>query len=326
MEISNKSLKVKRQHKKVISQKTAIKIKVFVENNYPEDEKIIKRMVRQIMCAGRLEVYDNDVVKTYFCKQKTCLVCNSIRLAKFLSKTLDYIDQSGNILYHMVLTVRNPSVEDLKETIDKMYGFFKNSSLKKIKRYKELNKKIMFIRSFEATLKEENRTFHIHFHILLTGKIESEVKEYGDLIIKYWLKYFGEKANKKAQYLEEQKKSILENFKYLFKLNDISDSNIRMLYHFLKATEGRRLFTAKKLPRDKSLKKALKELQFNDVENANRIDAFHFHKDAQNWISPFTGELFVNDSDIEEYEIEILEKRNYKELKRFFDKMSEDKK
>lgn len=59
-------------------------------------------------------------------------------------------------------------------------------------------------------------------------------------------------------------------------------------------------------------------MQFNDVENANRIDAFHFHKDAQNWISPFTGELFVNDSDIEEYEIEILEKRNLRELSKFF--------
>ena len=241
MEITNKPLKVKRKLKKILSQNTAIKIKVFVENNYPEDEKMIKRMVRQIMCAGRLEVYDNDVVKTYFCKQKTCLVCNSIRLAKFLSKTLDYISESGNILYHMVLTVRNPSIEDLNETIDKMYGFFKNSSIKKDKRYKELNKKIMFIRSFEATLKEENRTFHIHFHILLTGKIESEVKEYGELIIKYWLKYFGDKANIKAQYLEEQKKSILENFKYLFKINDISESNIRMLYHLLKSYRGQKI-------------------------------------------------------------------------------------
>ena len=79
-------------------------------------------------------------------------------------------------------------------------------------RYKELNKKIMFIRSFEATLKEENRTFHIHFHILLTGKIESEVKEYGDLIIKYWLKYFGEKANKKSSIPGRTKEKYFREF------------------------------------------------------------------------------------------------------------------
>ena len=317
MEITNKPLKVKRKIKKALSQNTAIRIKVFVENNFPNDEKMIKQMVRQIMCASRLEVYDNNIVKTYFCKQKTCLVCNSIRLAKFLSKTLDYINQSGNILYHMVLTVRNPSVDDLKETIDKMYGFFKNSSVKKDKRYKELNKKIMFIRSFEATLKEEQKTFHIHFHILLTGKIESEIKEYGELIISYWLKYFGDKANVKAQYLEEQKKSILENFKYLFKLNDISETNIGMLYHLLKATEGRRLFTAKNLPKDKNIRDALKEAKFNDVENANRIDAFHYHKESANWISPYTGEIFVTDDDYEDYKNEMKKKRNNKKLKDF---------
>ncbi len=230
---------------------TAIKIKVFVDNNFPDDEKMIKRMVRQIMCGNRLELYDNDVVKTWFCKQKTCLVCNSIRLAKFLDKSLDHINKTGHTLFHMVLTVRNPSINDLKETIDRMYGFFKNSSLKKDTRYKQLNKKIMFIRSFEATLNEENKTFHIHFHILIAGTNEKEIKEYGELIINYWIKYFGEKANMKAQYLEEQKKSALENFKYLFKINDISESNIRMLYHLLKATEGRRLFTAKNLPKNK---------------------------------------------------------------------------
>ncbi len=40
----------------------------------------------------------------------------------------------------------------------------------------------------------------------------------------------------------KQKKSELENFKYLLKLNDITDSNLHMLYHLLNATYRKRLF------------------------------------------------------------------------------------
>lgn len=81
-----------------------------------------------------------------------------------------------------------------------------------------------------------------------------------------------------------------------------------MLYHLLKATEGRRLFTAKNLPKDKTIKDALKEIKINDIENANRIDAFHYNKESANWISPETGELFVTEEDFEEYEKEMAEK------------------
>jgi hypothetical protein len=318
LKVSNSVLKVKRSLKKVLSQNTAIKIKTFVENNCPEDEMMIRKMIRQIMCAVRLEVYDNDIVKSYFCREKTCLVCNSIRLAKFLDKYLDKI-KAEEKLYHMVLTVKNPVANSLKDTIDKMYSFFQNSMIKKDKRYKELNKEIKFIRSFEATLKEETKTFHIHFHILLGGKLEEEVKEYGNIMISYWLKYFGEeKANIKGQYLEEQTRSILENFKYLFKINDISDSNIKMVYQLLIATAGRRLFTAKGFPYEKKITDMLKEVEYNDIEEAKLISTFHYKKDCKNWINPDTGELFVNDDDVNKYKNDQEEKRNFNELVLFF--------
>ena len=65
------------------------------------------------------------------------------------------------------------------------------------------------------------KSYNNHFHCLVAGENELEVKGYGELVIDYWLKYFGNLANRKAQYFEPQEKTVLENFKYLFKLKDI---------------------------------------------------------------------------------------------------------
>ena len=309
MNKANQVLKAKRCIKKILSIKTAFKILGYVKVNFPKDEKMIKRMERQIKCSNRLEVYSNDVVRSMFCKQKTCLICNSIRLAKFLDKYLDEITK-GTILYHIVLTVRNPQHKQLKKTINKMYGFFRNSAINKNKDYRELNKKVKMIRSFEATLNESANTYHIHFHILLASKNEQEVNIYGNLLIEYWMKYFGDKAHKDAQYLEKQERSILENFKYLFKMNDISDNNISMVYHLLKALEGKRLFLAKNIKLDKEKIRELKSKKYNDIENAKIDQTFRYHKEDKNWIDDLTGEIFVIDNDYEKLKQENTEKKN----------------
>ncbi len=302
MLLTDKSLIAKRGLKKKLSSKFAYKMLAFVKANFPNDEMMIKRMIRQIKCSSRLEIYSNGVVKSIFCKEKTCSVCNSIRLAKFLDKYLDPI-KGENIKYHMVLTVRNPGQSDLKSTIDKMYDFFNNSSLRKDKAYRGLNKTIKMFRSFETTLNEKSNTYNVHFHILLAGQKETEVIEYGKLLIDFWLKYFKEKANIKAQYLEKQEKSILENFKYLFKINDITVSNIRMVYHLLKAIEGKRLFTAKNIHLTKETIES-KEEKFNDIEDAKLIETFNYMNKEKNWINDKTGEIFVQDQDYEKLKLE----------------------
>ena len=88
MVIQDWELQVKRNYRKITSQKIAFMLKEYVENNFPDDKVFIRNMVRQIKCSGFLEVYDNDSVKSYFCCQKSCPACNSIRLSKFLDKDI----------------------------------------------------------------------------------------------------------------------------------------------------------------------------------------------------------------------------------------------
>ena len=291
-------------------------LKDYIEKNHPKDEIMIRNMLRQIKCTNDLQVYDNNVVKSIFCGQKTCMVCNSIRLAKFLDKYLDYVEKQP-YKYHMVLSIKNPNASNLKGSINRMYKFFNQSSIKRNKEFKKLNKKIIFIRSFESTFNKKADTYNIHFHCLLGGEKENEVKRYGELMIEYWLKYFKELADRKAQYLEPQNKSILENFKYLFKVKDISKDVLPMVYNLLKATKGKNLFLAKNIKRD-MLKKESDEAKINDIEDANIIQRYSYHIKANNWIETTTAEIFVTDEMIKKFPREVREKKNYLILKYYF--------
>ncbi len=316
MQSDDSLLKTKRYLKKILSQKIAYMIKDYVKENFPEDEMMIKNMRRQIKCTNNLQVYDNKVVRSIFCGQKSCMVCNSIRLSKFLNKYLSFIEEKP-YKYHMVLSIRNPNESNLKESTNNMFKFFKQSSIKRNKDFKELNKKIVFIRSFETTFNRMANTYNNHFHCLLAGENDNEVKKYGELLIEYWLKYFKDLADKKAQYLFPQEKSVLENFKYLFKVKDIDKSVIPMVYNLLKATKGKNLFLAKNIKRGE-IKKELDDSKINDIKDANIIQRFNYHSKVKNWVDIETGELFISDEMIKRFPEELREHKNYLELNKFF--------
>lgn len=192
-------------------------------------------------CNNKLVELDDGRIISWFCGNKLCPICNSLKLVKFLKKYLEPIKEEP-IKYNAVLTARNPKEDNLVNQIDKMYTFFRNSGLKKNPIYRKLKKNIKMIRSFEVTFNKRSQSYNIHFHILIAGKNVKDVKLFGKILIKYWLKYFGKDANSKAQYLKKMRKSELENFKYLLKQNDVDNSNVHMLYNLLSAVHGRRLF------------------------------------------------------------------------------------
>ena len=197
-----------------------------------------------------------------------------------------------------------------------MFKFFNQSSIKRNKEYKCLNDSVILIRSFETTFNKHANTYNNHFHCLLAGENENDVIIYGEILRDYWLKYFGKLADRKAQYLKPQEKSILENFKYLFKVKDIKKSVIPMAYNILKATKGRNLFLAKNIKRD-NRKKGLDDQIINDIKE-RIIKRFNYHSKAKNWIDIKTGEVFITDEKIKKYPEEIHLTKNYRELQKFF--------
>jgi len=219
------------------------------------------------------------------------------------------------------LSIKNPSSNNLKEEIERMYKFFQQSSIKRNKRYKELNPKIMMIRSFETTLKTKTKRFNIHFHILIAGEDKLELIEYGELIIDYWVKYFGDKAGRGGQYLEEQQKSALENFKYLVKLKDIEKGHCPMFYDLLKATEGKRLFTAKNFKRSKDSKK-VEEVNSNEIECERVTGRLVYNGELKNWIDNDTKKIFVDEEKIKIFKEKAGEDKSLSELQKYFKDVS----
>ena len=90
-------------------------------------------------------------------------------------------------------------LDKFQDAIDGMFKFVENSGLRKNKTYKSIFKDVKWIRSFECTLNTKNNTFNLHFHYLLAGQDEAKVKLFGELLIEYWIKYFGEDEETKKQ-------------------------------------------------------------------------------------------------------------------------------
>jgi len=216
----------------------------------------------------------------------------------------------------MVLTVRNPELEDLKNKIDKMYLFFQNSGLKKNKTFREYKKNIKMIRSFETTFNVKRHSFNIHYHFLLAGQNENDVKLFGKTTIQYWHNYFGEDANYKAQYLGKQRKSELENFKYLLKLNDITDSNLHMLYHLLSATYRKRLFEKMNIKAIKVEKDERQDLK------GKIIKCYVYGDKINNYYDSDSKELLKNDKLIKDAKRVIIERKHQRIVSNYFKEVS----
>ena len=339
MNISDSDKLQKRIIQKKKSWEIANKLKNFVEKNHPEDFGMIKRMNRQVFCANRILLLSDGSLVSNFCGQKTCYVCNRIRMIKFIKKYLEGI-KGENHKFFVTLTIKNPNTENLKGKIEQFYKFFQNSYLRKLPRYKQLNKIIKMIRSFEFTLNNLHKTFHIHLHILLAGEIAAEVNEYGELLIKYWKKYFNEEGevSDDAQYLEEMKKGELENFKYMTKLDDINSDNIFMLYKILSTLRHKRLFMAKnikpiKIKQDDEIKVKSEEefeegeisedeLNVSYIKGKKVLKSFYFDYKSVNYIDDEKKLLLLSQQQVKEIPTIKEEKKNLYSLKKYFNQKS----
>jgi hypothetical protein len=322
MLITDSDRLLKRINRKKQSADLAAKLAIYVSNNYPEDKTFLMRMKRQFNCNNRLvELIDGRII-AWFCDSKVCHICNSLRLVKFLNKYLDPIIQES-VQYNAVLTIRNPKEDDLKNKIDKMYSFSRNSGLKKDKIFKSLKNNIKVVRSFEVTFNKKTGTFNIHFHYLIAGKNVKDVKLFGKLLIKFWLKYMGDDANRKAQYLGKLRKSVLENFKYLLKLNDVDDSNIHMLYPLLKVIHGRRLFDKMNI---KGLKSKINNNQDARIDYKNlkgKINrCFNYSTEKRNFYDSDTKELLENKKLIKDAKRVKAERKNQRIVSDYLKEMS----
>jgi len=120
--------------------------------------------------CNRTVFKQGDKVTGQYCKNRLCLVCNSIRTAELIEKYKPVFAAWKGNMYMVTLTVKNCSTDLLQDTVSEMFKTFTKVKDQLRKKYKkgEIDK-FMGLRKFECTSNRPN-DYHPHFHILVKGK------------------------------------------------------------------------------------------------------------------------------------------------------------
>lgn len=138
-----------------------------------------KRATSTGACASRLifrvDAEENLTLKSAkFCHDPLCPVCNwrkSIKATVLLTEAMDrIIDHEDQRLLHLVLTVPNCRLEDLRETFERMGAAFAKMTKQAWwkKRFSGYYAKYEWTISQNPQMIAEGRIVHPHMHVLLT--------------------------------------------------------------------------------------------------------------------------------------------------------------
>lgn len=143
-----------------------------IYRRYPEFRKHARRIAECAMWLlyAWVNLDDESVFKlrkAKFCRVRTCPVCQWRRclmwLARFFQALPGIVEQYPKSRWvFLTLTVRNPEVENLGETLQDM-----NKAWNRLRGRKEFRVVQGWLRSTEVTRNEKYGTAHPHFHCLL---------------------------------------------------------------------------------------------------------------------------------------------------------------
>lgn len=262
-----------------------------------KDDKLMKSFWNMFYCASKLERVGGSVTGRY-CKNRLCLVCNSIRQAKNMNDYSPVIDKWGDVVYMVTLTIPNMESKNLADSIKFMVDTFALIKRKYRKRHvRGTQEKFVGIKKIECTYNAKADTYHPHFHILVKGK------EMSNLLLADWLEATkGRGTLRKAQDVRKADfGSSMELFKYMTKIVSTSQSGKKLVYakaliHIFSSLQGVRTFDrfGFNLPKSEADRKEVEsELLEIDVDGTPN-DSYTWVQSVGDWCSGVTGELLSN--------------------------------
>lgn len=249
-------------------------------------------------CAGTLTLKSNGKVSGKYCKNRWCLVCNSIRTAQLMKKYIPVIEEWKD-KHFVTLTIPNVEGRHLKESIEVMQSIFvRVQSRMKKRAQRGSGSKLIGLRKLEVTYNPKRNDFHPHYHVIIEGK------ENAKLLRNYFLSEYNKSfystpdlwgaASFKAQDVRPaDDKSVRELFKYFTKVIDgkQGDPN-RVIYAdaldvMFNAVKGKRVFqnfgfkAPKEQLSDEELKEVVKEAE-TEAE-AHAVAEYEWSQDKGDW-------------------------------------------
>lgn len=171
---------------------------------------LAERADKMLACGSYIELENDTVVGANFCRQRICPMCQRRRSLEVAAKTREVVnfisDNFGFKFLHLVLTVPNVGLENLDNTISRL---FKSSS--KMFKDKKLERKFKGVmRCLEVTYNSKigyvdgdidgcrtiiGKAFHPHLHCLVAvsksyGSGKNYIKQ--SELLKLWRQYYGD--------------------------------------------------------------------------------------------------------------------------------------
>lgn len=290
-------------------------IEDFKEFN--KEQSLVKSYWNMFHCGSVLE-HKNGKVTGRYCKNKLCLVCNSIRQAQLMNRYSPIIKTWGDDVYFVTVTVPNMKGEFLKDAIIEMHSIYKTiqERLKK-QAQRGQREKFIAIKKLECTYSPERVDYHPHYHFIIKG-IDN-----ANSFLDMWLtdtKHLG--TSYKGQDIRKADANApKEMFKYFTKIVSTSGKEKRIfvdsLHTIFKALKGTRTFQSIgfKLPKEEQLKDKDFELELElEAEyQGEQEEKYIWVQQQADWASNVTGVLLSDnkiDKTLREFPKLMIKTRN----------------
>ena len=248
-------------------------------------------------CAATLTEDSDGKISGRYCKNRWCMVCNSIRTAQLI-KQYRPVFYAWDDVYFVTLTVPNIGADSLPGALHAMQTSFKRIH----ERYKKQHQRgqgerFKGFRKLEITYNAERNDFHPHFHFVVEG--ESRALQ----LVADWLREFPLADAQAQDCRKADDAAIMELFKYTTKVISGKPGEGRAIYAdamdiIFNAIRGKRTF------QPFGFEQSDRDLMASAAENANDIEVeksearaiaeWEWQDDATDWVNKETGEVLAN--------------------------------
>jgi hypothetical protein len=244
-----------------------------------------------VYCSSSIAQVDGQM-KTKYCGQRWCLVCNRIRTARAVDNYLPIIE-TWEAPHMVTLTVRNCGAEELSGTFDLLLDTFTSC-----KRSITGTHRLPFValRKMECTY--NGTDYHPHLHIIVAGAEQAE------LLRSIWLKRLPGLTDAKAQDVRPcDGRSVTELTKYFTKLTTKTAGTggrsvigVEHLDTIFRAMKGRRVYQSVGFTLPKEIEETIEgeKIEVQAMAAYKRPEesiSWDWQQVAYDWVDLDSGEL-----------------------------------
>lgn len=276
--IDDKKLLLKRARRKYFTHGLIIGLCNAADKN--PNSKLRQSYWNSYHCNCNLTQFSDGSVLGKYCKNRWCMVCNSIRTAQSINTYVPLVADWKDACF-CTATRPNVKAENLEQEIEELFNIVKKIKDKIYKRYYRGNRELPLIgiRKFECTYNAIKDTYHPHFHIVFM------TKDMGIEFLGEWMKSNPTANNKGQDIRSVDDNSLCELFKYMTKVISKTGKGKKVIYadamdNIFNAMSDRRVMQnfGFKIP-----KVDIFEGEINCRGMA--LDVFKWHQKQADWIS-----------------------------------------